>query len=274
MQTKSHPEYLLNGSPEEGLSVLDRAFAYGDGVFRTLLVRHGQPIQWELHYAKLRDDCERLKIICPDESLILEDIQRLFKSAVSGVTKVIVSRGESARGYAVPPNIKPNRVVIKLPAPNYPSVNFDEGVKLFLCHIRLSKQPVLAGIKHLNRLENVMARMESSDPDFADGLLLDENGFVIEGTMSNVFARFGNALLTPDLSQSGVAGVTRQRILKMSGALGLEIKVQAFTLDTLLNADEMIICNTLFGAWQVTSLSNKLWNKQMLASKINTLLES
>jgi 4-amino-4-deoxychorismate lyase len=119
-----------------------------------------------------------------------------------------------------------------------------------------------------------MARMEFNDPDFADGLILDEDGFVIEGTMSNVFARFGNTLLTPDLSQSGVAGVTRQRILTMSDSLGVEVKVKAFTLDALLDADEVIICNTLFGAWQVRSLSNKLWAKQMLASKINRLLES
>ena len=118
-----------------------------------------------------------------------------------------------------------------------------------------------------------MARMEWSDSDFIDGLLLDENGFVIEGTMSNVFARFGDKLLTPDLSQSGVAGVTRARILKMSGALGLDVKVQAFTLDELFEADEVIICNTLFGAWQVRALSNRSWNKQMLASKIRTLLE-
>jgi 4-amino-4-deoxychorismate lyase len=273
MQTKTHPEYLLNGSYDEGLSVLDRAFAYGDGVFRTLLVRHGVPVNWDLHHAKLRDDCERLKLDCPDEALIFEDIKCLFKSDGFGVLKIVVSRGEGARGYAVPTNIKPNRVVIKIPQPTYSAANVDEGVKLFLCSIRLSKQPVLAGIKHLNRLENVMARMEWSDPDFIDGLLLDENGFVIEGTMSNVFARFGDKLLTPDLSQSGVAGVTRARILKMSDALGLDVKVQAFTLDQLFEADEVIICNTLFGAWQVRALSNKSWNKQMLASKIRTLLE-
>jgi 4-amino-4-deoxychorismate lyase len=274
MQTKTHPEYLLNGSTDEGLSILDRAFAYGDGIFRTLLVRNGKPIKWNLHYAKLQDDCERLKIICPDEALILKEVRCLFKSDGNGVLKIIVSRGESARGYAVPANIKANRVVIKLPEPIYPVTNVDEGVKLFLCHIRLSKQPLLAGVKHLNRLENVMARMEFNDPDFADGLILDEDGFVIEGTMSNVFARFGNTLLTPDLSQSGVAGVTRQRILTMSDSLGVEVKVKAFTLDALLDADEVIICNTLFGAWQVRSLSNKLWAKQMLASKINRLLES
>ncbi len=273
MQTKYHPEYLLNGSPDEGVSVLDRAFAYGDGVFRTLLIRHGDPAHWDLHYSKLRNDCKRLKIDCPDELLILEDIKCLFKLGGSGVIKIIVSRGESDRGYAVPANIKSNRFVIKLPAPSYPAVNVDEGVKLFLCNIRLPKQPALAGIKHLNRLENVMARMEWSGHDFTDGLLLDENGFVIEGTMSNIFARFGNVLLTPDLSQSGVAGVTRECILTMSDALGLDVKVQAFTLDQLLEADEVIICNTLFGAWQVRALSNKLWNKQILASKIRSLLE-
>jgi 4-amino-4-deoxychorismate lyase len=119
-----------------------------------------------------------------------------------------------------------------------------------------------------------MARMEWSDPEYADGLLLDQNGFVIEGTMSNVFARFGNQLVTPDLTDSGVDGVTRGRILTMSNSLGLSVSIKPFSLEALLNADEVILCNSLFGAWQVRSLCDKLWPKQALAKKVRDLLES
>lgn len=274
MNTNYHSEYLINGSSDQGVSVLDRAFAYGDGVFRTLLVKHKHPVNWALHYAKLSDDCRRLNLNCPNESQLVDDIHQLFKEESNGVVKIVISRGVGDRGYAIPTNPKLNRIVIKLQSPTYPTTNADEGVKLFLCSLRLSKQPMLAGIKHLNRLENIMARMEWSDPEYADGLLLDQNGFVIEGTMSNVFARFGNHLVTPDLTDSGVDGVTRGRILTMSNSLGLSVNIKPFSLDELLNADEVIVCNSLFGAWQVRSLCDKLWPKQALAKKVRDLLES
>jgi len=121
------------------------------------------------------------------------------------------------RGYAVPVLAQPTRVVIKAPFPHYPEANFNEGVRLHLCNLRLSYQPQFAGIKHLNRLENVMARMEWTDNTITDGLLLDEKDRAIECTMSNVFARFGKSLVTPDLSLCGVAGITRGRILRSLG---------------------------------------------------------
>ena len=274
MNTNYHSEYLINGSSVQGVSVLDRAFAYGDGVFRTLPVKHNQPVNWALHYAKLQYDCRRLKLNCPNESHLVDDIHQLFKEESTGVAKIVISRGIGDRGYAIPTHPELNRIVIKLPSPIYPAINADEGVKLFLCSLRLSKQPMLAGIKHLNRLENIMARMEWSDPEYADGLLLDQNGFVIEGTMSNVFARFGNQLVTPDLTDSGVDGVTRGRILTMSNSLGLSVSIKPFSLEALLNADEVILCNSLFGAWQVRSLCDKFWPKQALAKKVRDLLES
>lgn len=267
-------QYLINGKPGTGLTPFDRGFAYGDGVFRTLPVIHGAPQCWEQHYRKLSEDCNALKIVCPSAELLHEDIALLTESDASSAIKIIITRGESARGYAVPALAQPTRVVIRSDLPDYPQHFFSEGVNLHLCHMRLSQQPRLAGVKHLNRLENVLARMEWVDPHLADGVLLDQHGHVIECTMSNLFIREGVTLITPDLSQCGVAGVTRQRIIDCSASLGYDLKVAHIPLERLLMADEVVICNSLYGVWQVRQLDNRRWPADSLAETLRNGLNA
>jgi 4-amino-4-deoxychorismate lyase len=263
---------LINGKPAMGLSVLDRGFVYGDGVFRTLAITKGVSQHWDLHYQKLHDDCARLNISCPEADTLLSDIQSLFAND-DGVAKIVITRGESARGYGYPDDIQANRILIKSTLPQYPEDNFANGVKLHLCELRLSHQTKLAGIKHLNRLENVLARHEWNDLRIADGLLLDRNGLVIECTMSNVFARFGNRLVTPLLDQCGVAGVTRDRVIANAAYLDLTASEENIPLSEFMEADEILICNSLFGVWQVAELNHQRWKKQSLADKLNVLLK-
>jgi 4-amino-4-deoxychorismate lyase len=264
--------HLINGKPDAYLTPLDRGFAYGDGVFRTLPVKKGMPLSWRRHYRKLNDDCNALAIVCPSEDLLLSDIEHLCPDKDDCVLKIVVTRGESARGYALPPLAQPNRIVSRSAFPSYPAQNFKEGVSLHLCRLRLSSQPLLAGIKHLNKLENVLARMEWRDPDIADGLLLDQSGQVIECTMSNLFVRHGNRLATPDLGQCGVAGVTRDRIVELAPGLGYEVVTTSFDLETLLAGDEVIICNSLIGVWQVRQIAEHRWPAGSLAEKLRPLL--
>jgi 4-amino-4-deoxychorismate lyase len=264
---------LINGQPSNSLSVFDRGLAYGDGVFRTLAVENGVPNHWPLQYQKLANDCRALQINCPSQALLLEDISLLFGMNEHAVAKIIITRGESVRGYSYSADIMPNRILIKSSLPQYPASNSLNGVKLHLCELRLSHQPKLAGIKHLNRLENVLARQEWSDATIAEGILLDVDGSVIEGTMSNVFARFGNILLSPDLSQCGVSGLARERIINNAHVLNLEAKVQKLSLDRLMRADEIIICNSLFGTWQAIDFNGKKWSKQLLSEKLSALLQ-
>jgi 4-amino-4-deoxychorismate lyase len=266
-------QFLINGRSNVAISPMDRGFAYGDGVFRTLHVRQGVADCWELHYKKLVEDCNVLGIVCPSADLLLTDIERLFMPEQDAVAKIIISRGEGERGYALPVLAQPTRVVIKAPFPHYPETNFNEGVRLHLCNLRLSYQPQFAGIKHLNRLENVMARMEWTDSTISDGLLLDAQDRTIECTMSNIFARFGKNLVTPDLSLCGVAGITRSRILKAAPQLGLGIKVANLPLGKLMRADEIITCNSLYGAWQVIALNRQNWQPQGLAAQLRQILQ-
>jgi 4-amino-4-deoxychorismate lyase len=265
--------YLINGESDLGLSPQDRGLAYGDGVFRTLRVSQAIPVDWALHYEKLTQDCSALSINCPSQELLLTDIERLFTPDEEAVAKIIVTRGAGPRGYAIPAATTPTRIVLRESFPLYPHHYFDEGVTLHLCRLRLSHQPRLAGIKHLNRLENVLARLEWADPKIADGLLLDEQGLVIECTMSNLFARFGETLVTPPLDKCGVAGITRQRILDNASNLGCTAVARELSLDALMEADEIITCNSLYGAWQVRSFNNRQWPKQGLALQIRTLLQ-
>lgn len=265
--------FLINGGFDACLTPLDRGFAYGDGVFRTMRVCRGLPVEWDRHYRKLHGDCAALGIDCPAADLLLADIGRLCHEDDEIVIKIVITRGEGARGYAIPSPAQANRVLIKAVLPSYPPQHFSEGVRLHLCQLRLALQPRLAGIKHLNRLENVLARAEWNDPQVADGLLLDMTGNVIECTMSNLFLRTGNRLATPDLSQCGVAGITRERIIELAPQLGYQVMVGAFGLQQLQQCDEMIICNSLYGVWQVRHLEDKKWPAGALAEQLRALLK-
>jgi 4-amino-4-deoxychorismate lyase len=268
------PQYIVNGRIDAQVSPLDRGFAYGDGVFRTMRMTHGRVVSWDIHYNKLVEDCNRLAIVCPSSELLAADIQRLNEDMQSdAVIKLIVTRGEGTRGYALPALAQPNRVVIKSAYPQYPESNFSLGVSLYLCQLRLGHQPQLAGIKHLNRLENILARMEWNTATHADGVLQDIDGNIIECTAGNLFMRHGKDLVTPDISQCGVAGITRQRILELSPGLGLNARIGRISMTEMMAADELLVCNSLYGAWQVIDFNRKQWPSQPLASTIRELLQ-
>ena len=273
--------YLINGSFDHVISPFDRGFAYGDGVFRTMKMVGGLPDSWPLHYQKLVADCAAINIVCPSAELLMSDLQQLFlpiglSEVEPAIAKIIITRGEGNRGYTPPAITAPMRVVTKSAMPQYPEIRFSEGVNLIVCETRLASQFKLAGIKHLNRLENVLARMEWTDTHMtngiADGIMLDSPGNVIECTSANIFARFGDTLMTPSLLQCGVAGITRQRIIDLAYTLSLKVKVEVIDFPTLLSADEVIICNSLYSAWQVKSIQEKTIKTGTLAANIRAAL--
>ena len=267
-------KHLINGEFGLSLTPFDRGFAYGDGVYRTLQILNGAPVLWEQHYQKLVDDTARMSLECPAAETLLDEIATLFDFASSGVCKIVITRGESAPGYAIPQSITTStRILVKSVLPTYPKEYFDIGIKLFLCRLRLSHQPLLAGIKHLNRLENVFARSENFNPEYQDGLLLDCQDYVTECTAANIFLRKGRLLTTPKLTECGVSGVTREFVISSAEDLGCELVERKVRLDELIQADEVVITNSLYGAFQVIALENKVWQPQGLAQKIRNLLK-
>jgi 4-amino-4-deoxychorismate lyase len=250
---------LINGEAGIAPSASDRGLQFGDGVFRTLRLFEGQPLWWADHYEKLTFDCRALAIEPPDGKQLLAEIHRLGAVSPDGVVKIIVTRGESGRGYRPEPDAAPTRILILGAPPAWPERFHSEGVRVRLCELRLAAQPRLAGVKHLNRLENVLARMEWDDPEFAEGILLDRAGRVVEGVMSNLFAVLAGRLVTPDLRRCGVAGVARERLLRAAAKRGTGVDVRDMDLQELLSAEALFLCNSLIGVWRVARLGERLW---------------
>ena len=131
---------------------------------------------------------------------------------------------------------------------------------------------LLAGLKHLNRLEQVLARAEWQDTAYAEGLLCDTSGRVIEGVFSNLFLIKDGELITPDLSRCGVAGVMRAEILQQAQSLGISQTVRDVSYAELVAADEVFVCNSLYGIWPVCALATHDWPVGPLTRKLQGLV--
>lgn len=264
---------LVNGKPGNLISIRDRGLLYGDGVFRTLRAIHGQAQHWTLHYQKLQHDCTALDIACPEVGLLSAELDVLLEQQPDGVVKLVVTRGQGARGYAPPDNQNITHFWDISPLPIYPASLAIHGVKIKLCKLRLGWQPRLAGIKHLNRLENVMATAEYCaarllDPEIAEGLLLDADGNVIEATRSNLFIVSRGKLITPDLVRCGVAGVQRDRVINWSKLNNMPLQVRNISLDEVLQAEELFVVNSIIGLWPIRELEQQHWTSFPIALKI------
>ena len=246
---------LVDGVPTAAVHATDRGLGYGDGVFRTMRVRGGIALQWARHYAKLASDCSAIGIRCPAQALLAQEIERTCDGATPEHTvKIVVTRGAGPRGYAYADDLQPTRLVYSAPYAAYPPEYASAGVCVRRCRLTLAVQPALAGIKHLNRLENVLARAEWSDPALAEGLLCDAAGNLIGGTMTNVFIAKDGALSTPALTRCGVAGVTRDRVIDAAHAHGVACSIRDIGWDELSGAEEVILVNSLAGAWPVREI--------------------
>ena len=245
----------VNGKPSSQISIHDRGLLYGDGVFRTLRVSAGQIICWQRHYQKLKFDCAAIGIICPDFTLLTQELQPLLQQHPNSIAKIIITRGlQAERGYRPLVATFPTRIIsISLP-PQFPDKYEVEGVKVRVCKTRLAYQTRLAGLKHLNKLENVIAAGEWDDPHIAEGLMLDTFENVIECTRSNIFAIRAGLLYTPDLSKCGVAGIQRDRVIEWAKKNNIPHSIKTFNLSELFIADEVFLVNSVIGLWPVREL--------------------
>jgi len=263
---------LIDGRPVDCLPVQDRGLHYGDGLFETLAARDGQLLCWKEHFARLAAGCERLGMACPPQALLEGEARELATGNGHCVVKIILTRGQGGRGYLPPEPARPARIVARYPWPGWPEEYRAEGVIVRYCRIRLGINAVLAGLKHLNRLEQVLARNEWRDPAIAEGLMQDTQDNVIEGTMSNLFLISGQKLLTPDLDQCGVAGVIRHRILTVAPALGLETVITLVSRDDLSAADEIFLCNSVIGVWPIRRLADRDYRPGTWTARIRETL--
>ena len=251
---------LVNGIPGDTISIHDRGLQFGDGVFETIAVQSGKLLCREEHFTRLESGCRHLSITCPDRDLLKREADRLCESLPSAVLKIIITRGTGGRGYRPPENISANRILSVHQQPVYPSAYYREGIDSYVCGRRIDHTPDLAGIKHLNRLEQIILRREVTTTPYPEGVVLDHYDNVVEGSMSNIFMVKGGKLITPDLSRCGIAGVIRQSIIELDKAAGRETEVRTIACDELFEADEIFYCNSVIGVWPVKRIGNKALN--------------
>ena len=248
---------LVNGEEIGYLEVNDRGFQYGDGLFETLEVVNGQPVFLEQHLLRLNLGCSKLSIPKPNSTQLTDEIHRLCRQQKQAVLKIIITRGLGGRGYRQPDTIQPTRVISLHPFPEYPPAYGELGITARFCDTRLGLNPALAGIKHLNRLEQVMARAEWDDPAIQEGIMLDMNDQVIEGTMTNLFYIKDGAIYTATLTMAGLAGIMRGIIISLIAEHGLSCIEHSYDKQALLTADEIFVCNSIIGIWPVKQIEHK-----------------
>lgn len=265
--------FLINGAMSCTIDVSDRGFQYGDGLFETIEINKGRLVFFDRHIHRLKEGCRRLQIPLEDTGNLVAEAENASKNVDRGVLKIILTRGTGGRGYRQPHNIKPTRVISVYPFPDYPENYNRNGITARVCSTRLGLNPALAGIKHLNRLEQILARAEWNDPGIQEGLMLDADGNVIEGTMTNLFYVINRQLHTSEIFHSGVAGIMREIILELAESNALVLSKRYFGIDELLNAAEIFVCNSVIGIWPVTQIDGKPFAVGPVTREITTWFE-
>ena len=245
---------LVDGAVSGLVGANDRGLSYGDGLFETVLFVGGRAPLWPRHMARLAEGCARLLLPVPDVDLLAREATRVCADIARAVVRITLTRGAGPRGYATPSPARTTRIVAASPGPITSPDWYHLGVRVRVCALRLSEQPRLAGIKHLNRLEQVLARAEWNDAEIAEGILCDVAGRVIGATAANLFAVIGGRLVTAQLDRCGVAGVARAEVLALR-----ECEVRDVSLEELMQADEVFLTNSVRGILPVSALRDRRW---------------
>jgi len=253
---------MINGVATELISVRDRGFQYGDGCFETLRLINHHPLLLGKHIERLNRTCQLLQIQFDPETLQTELSNFIHNCTPSGVIKIILTRGIGGRGYSATKNVIANRILQYTEYPDKYSGLADLGVCVGISKMRLSENSALAGHKHLNRLDQVLASFDVRG-DLDEVLCMDSSGYVIEGTKSNIVIVREGEVLTPDLNVAGVNGVMLNYIRQQFKDAGIEIKDRNLTLEEVKTASEVFLCNSVFGVWPVKKIveheSVKMW---------------
>ena len=261
----------INGVESDAVAVLDRGLNYGDGLFETMRLQRGAVMHLGRHLARLAEGCARLGI----DRLDLEDLRREIvataHASADGVLKLIVTRGSGARGYRPAGDEVPTRILSLGPARVVDRARATTGVRVRYCRTPATQNAAIAGMKHLNRLDCVLARREWSDPEIGEGLMLDSHGALVGGTMSNVFAVRDRMLVTPCIEDCGVRGVMRSIVIDAARSAGIVVTERRLTLADLAAADELFLTNALIGIWPVHALEERSYALGPMAARLREM---
>ena len=246
-------ECLVDGEISDHVSAADRGLLYGDGLFETIAVFTGQARFWQGHMDRLSQGCAQLGLPVTPQSILLRELKTVSAGQSKCIVRIIVTRGSSGSGYAPGDSSVTNRIVSSHAWPGEKEKQALAGIRARICDLRLGIQPALAGLRHLNRLEQVTARSEWKDPSIQEGILLDREDHVICAVSSNIFLVHSGRLLTPRLDRCGIRGVMRSAILS---AFRERCEQRRLMLDMLPEAEEVFICNSVCGVLPVTRIDH------------------
>ncbi|HEY9130480.1 MAG TPA: aminodeoxychorismate lyase [Dyella sp.] len=246
---------LVDGRAQAQVSPLDRGLLYGDGLFETIRFVDGAAPLWARHMQRLQSGCTRLGLPIIEPSRLNEEALRSIEGMSNAVVRITLTRGQGERGYRPPSEPQPTRIVAASAPPPLREHDYRDGIVARLCDLRLATQPALAGIKHLNRLEQVLARTEWNDQEISEGLLCDQDGDVICATMANLFAVIDGVLVTPPVDRCGVAGVARAEILAARS-----VQVCRLPLDVLAQADELFLSSSIRGILPLRAVGDRVFS--------------
>ncbi|GAC1624797.1 MAG: aminodeoxychorismate lyase [Nevskia sp.] len=250
------PPSWWNGRRDAAPPVLSRGLHYGDGVFRTMLLHGGRVVDLDIQLAKLAADAMALGLSAP--SLLRGEIEAAVEGRAHGVVKLLLLRAGAGRGYR-PASDDCDRLLLLYPPPDFPMSNARSGIAAIRSPVTMAAQPRLAGIKHLNRLEQVLAsRAWPAGVD--EAILGDDRGTPVCGTRSNLFWVARGVLNTPALDRCGVAGVMRAKLLALASRRNLEVRIASQPWSALIAADEAFVCNSLIGIWPLRALDDRTWS--------------
>jgi len=262
-------ECLVNGEISNFVSATNRGLNYADGIFETLVVHNTRPRRWQAHMDRLGAGCERLGLVMPPQAVLLREVQTVSAGLTDAVVKIVLARDGFGRGYAPPENATCTRIVS---AHIYPEGVADlarEGVKARICDLRLAIQPALGGIKHLNRLEHVLASAELREKNAEEGILLDWEDHIISAVAANIFLVMEDRLLTPRLDRCGVRGVVRAQIL---AGFAARCEQRRLLVEMFQEADEVFICNSVRGIVPITAINDRAFNIGPVTRELQTWL--
>ena len=267
------PAMLVNGRPEGALAVLDRGLHFGDGLFETIACLNGRARFLGLHLDRLRHGCARLGIRFNEYEVLRAEVAQMAAGPRPAIVKLLLTRGPAtARGYAARGDEAATRVLLRQPWPADDPALAREGIRARTGALRLGENPALAGMKHLNRLEQVLARGEWQDPAIHEALLFSSCGHLISGTMTNVFLVRDGQLLTPRLDRCGVEGVMRRVVLREARAAGLMAGEYGLVQQDLDVATELFVTNARVGIWPVRELDGRRFGARPVTDQLQRRL--
>lgn len=245
--------YSVNGQHQSAIAISDRAIAYGDGIFTTAKIYNGQIQFLSSHLNRLIEGCQYLKINFTQSQALVDEIVNVAQHYPLAVLKIIITAGSGGRGYSRQ-GVGDAQVIVSIhDFPAHYKHWSEQGVSLVDCNIQLGLNPLLKGLKHLNRLEQVLIRDELDNSPADDLLVCDLNGFVVETSSANVFWMRGDKVYTPVLQDAGVVGLYRKNVLSFDSSIQL-VKEKRLELNDITS---MFICNSVMGVIPVSQLKNK-----------------